>query len=220
MLWRKCFHTNSRGHLNSATQWSWQREKCDNLTFAAGPFLNIPVLNNTSFFVKGWGGCVVNDQCRKIEIQVFKDTLQYQFFELCEGDTIKVGNNRYTSAGVFTDSLKSISGCDSVLITEIVLNKSYKFNDNYQICPGDTVKVGGSRYTFSGVYTNVFKTKKGCDSIIISNISVKPTNIETINQTICEGTSITIGNVVYNSSGTFIQSQPIQMGAKTLKLST
>lgn len=206
------------GHLNSATQWSWQREKCDNLTFAAGPFLNIPVLNNTSFFVKGWGGCVVNDQCRKIDIQVFKDTLQYQFFELCEGDTIKVGNNRYTSAGVFTDSLKSISGCDSVLITEIVLNKSYKFNDNYQICPGDTVKVGGSRYTFSGVYTNVFKTKKGCDSIIISNISVKPTNIETINQTICEGTSITIGNVVYNSSGTFIQESANPNGCKDLKI--
>lgn len=208
------------GYLNSATQWSWQRNSCESITFAAGPFLNIPVQNNTSFFVKGWGGCVLNDQCKKIDIRVHKDSLRYQFIPLCEGDTLKVGNSRYTNAGVYTDSLTSVSGCDSVVVTEIVVNKTYKFTNNYQICPGDTVKVGNSIYTLNGSYTNVFKTITGCDSIIISNITVKSIKVETFNSTICEGTSITIGNVIYNSAGTFIQQSSNPDGCKDLKVIT
>lgn len=218
-----CFGENAfmqvvEGYLNDATQWSWQRDKCDNLTFAAGTFLNLKVQNNTSFFVKGWGGCVLNDECKKIDIKVFKDTLRYQFIELCEGDTVRVGTKAYTTTGVYRDSLKSVSGCDSLIITEILTKKSYKFTNNYLICPGDTVKVGNSKYTFAGTYTNVFKAITGCDSTIISIVSVKPTNIQTLNFNLCEGKSLIVDNVTYTSGGTFIQESSNPNGCKDLKI--
>ena len=77
------------GYLNNATQWSWQRNDCSSITFAAGNFLNIPVTQNTTFYIKGWGGCIINDPCKKIEIKVFKDSLRYQLVELCDGATLK-----------------------------------------------------------------------------------------------------------------------------------
>ncbi len=206
----------AEGYLNSATQWSWQRDSCNNITFASGNFLNIPVEKNTSLFVKGFGGCVVNDECKKIDIRVFTDSLKYQQIDLCQGDTIRVGNNKYTAAGVFIDSLTSVSGCDSVVVTEISLFPKYFATQSFQICPGDTVRVGNTNYTFSGTFTNVFSSVHGCDSVIVTTINVLPTIIDNAEAIICEGESITIGNETYSASGTYIQSSEGENGCEDI----
>jgi gliding motility-associated-like protein len=38
---------------------------------------------------------------------------------LCHGDSLRVGNNWYTRAGTYIDSLSTPSGCDSIVITSI-----------------------------------------------------------------------------------------------------
>ena len=193
------------GYLNDATQWSWQRDSCNSITFASGSFLNIPVPRNTTFLIKGYGGCVVNDPCKKIDIKLFKDSLVYQEVPLCEGDTLNVGSNAYTRAGVYIDSLQSTSGCDSVLVTEITLYKSYQMHQSVQICNGDTVKVGSFSYTLPGVYTSPLTTIAGCDSIITTEVTVLPSVIDFADAIICKGDSVTVGGITYNTSGTFIQ---------------
>jgi hypothetical protein len=204
------------GYLNSATQWSWQRDSCNGITFAAGNFLNIPVTQNTTFYIKGWGGCIVNDPCKTIDIRVFRDSLKYRYFEICEGDTIKVGNKAYTNVGVYVDSLKSKSGCDSVLITELFVKKRYFSAKTIQICPGDTVKVGNSKYTLAGTYTNKFTSIDGCDSTIVTTISVLPISIENFDATICDGSSIVVGNTSYNHAGNFIQKRANTNGCEDI----
>jgi len=193
------------GYLNSATQWSWQRDSCNNITFASGNFLNVLAPRNTTFFVKGFGGCVVNDECKMVDIKVFKDSLRYQYIDLCEGDTLRIGTNVYTTTGVYVDSLTSISGCDSVVFSEITVYPKFRLDQSFTICPGDTVKVGSSNYTLGGTYTNIFSTIHGCDSIINTTISVLPTIIDNVEFTICQGEIVNIGSSSYGSSGTFIQ---------------
>ena len=200
------------GYLNNATQWSWQRENCNSITFAAGNFLNIPVTKNTTFYLKGWGGCIINDTCKRIDIRVFTDSLRYQLVDLCDGDTLNIGNNKYTFPGVFVDSLKSKAGCDSVIVTEINLRNKYFASKTYQICPGDTVKVGTSRYTQAGTYTNRFSSENRCDSIIESKVSVLPITVETVESTICDGSSVVIGSTTYSVAGSYIQNRPAANG--------
>jgi hypothetical protein len=201
----KVFIQIDEGYLNDATQWSWQRDSCKSITFASGDFLNVDVERNTTFFVKGFGGCVVNDPCKKIDIKVFKDSLVYQNLNLCQGDSIIVGNNTYTFGGVFIDSLQSVSGCDSVVVTEISIFPTYSFNFTRQICNGDTVKVGNFNYTLAGTYVTPLSSIFGCDSIIRTTITVLPSNIDNVEATLCKGDSIRIENVVYKNAGVYIQ---------------
>jgi Secretion system C-terminal sorting domain len=194
------------GYLNSATQWSWQRDSCNGVTFASGDFVNVPVTENTSFYVRGFGGCVVSELCTKIDISIFTDSLEVQFFNLCEGDSIQVGNKFYKSPGIYSDILQSKSGCDSMVISEISVFPTYRRTQAFDICPGQSIRVGSSTYSLSGVYTNIFTTINGCDSVIETTIKILPTIINNVEATLCQGETITIGNVIYRSPGTYIQS--------------
>lgn len=201
----KVFIQIEEGYLNDATQWSWQRDSCSSITFASGDFLNIEVERNTTFFIKGFGGCVVNDPCKKIDISVFKDSLVYQNLDLCQGDTIFVGNNAYTFGGVFIDSLLSVSGCDSVVVTEISIHPTYNLSFTREICNGDTVKVGNFNYTLPGTYLNTLSTINGCDSLVRTTVIVLPSIIENVEAILCKGDSIKIENVIYKNAGIYIQ---------------
>jgi Secretion system C-terminal sorting domain len=194
------------GYLNSATQWSWQRESCGNVTFASGDFINVSVTENTSFYVKGSGGCVVNDLCAKVDVEIFTDSLKMLFFNFCDGDSVQVGNKFYKKSGIYSDTLKSKSGCDSVVISEISVFPKYRRAQAFDICPGQSIRVGNSSYSLSGIYTNIFSTINGCDSVIVTTIRVLPSIIDNVEATLCQGETITIGNVTYGSPGTYIQS--------------
>lgn len=208
------------GYLNDATQWSWQRNSCNNITFASGDFLNVDVKVNTTFFAKGFGGCVINDQCKSVDIKVFKDSLIYQDIDLCQGDTLRVGNSRYTSNGAYVDTLASVSGCDSVVFTEIRVLPSYRITQNVSICNGDTVKVGNFRYTLAGTYVAPLVTKQGCDSIVTTILTVLPSLIENAEGIICKGDSIIFNNIKYKDPGVYIQSSTGANGCTDLLIIT
>ena len=204
------------GYLNGATQWSWQRDSCGGITFASGDFLNLPVSRNTSFFVKGFGGCAQNDPCRKIDIKVFKDSLRYQVVNLCQGDTVKIGNSNYTAAGVFVDSLQSKSGCDSVLVTEIFMYPKYQLSQSVSICEGDSVKIGNSVFKFAGTFATTLPTVNGCDSVIVTTVNVLPSKIENAEAIICQGDSVKIRQITYYTAGTYVQTNIGPNGCKDL----
>lgn len=204
------------GYLNSATQWSWQRDSCDNITFASGTFIDQSIQSSRSYFVKGFGGCVQDDICTKVDVKVFTDSLRYQSVDLCQGDTIYIGNSKYTAPGVYIDSLISNAGCDSVLVTEInIFPKFYQVNE-YEICMGDSIVVGTVAYTLPGTYIDNFSSSNGCDSTIVTTISILPSTIDNADIILCKGDSVVIGNATYADAGTFIQSTLTANGCEDL----
>ena len=64
---------------------------------------------------------------------VFSDTL-------CSGQSVIVGSNIYDSTGVYFDTLTTVNGCDSIILTDLfVQNSSASFTINsLSICEGDT----------------------------------------------------------------------------------
>ena len=77
-------------------------------------------------------------------------------------------------------------------------------NVSTSICQGSSILLGGSAQTQSGVYTDVFITSQGCDSTVITTLTVNPTKNITVNNTICKGSSIQIGTNSYNTQGVYI----------------
>ncbi|MCG8331974.1 MAG: gliding motility-associated C-terminal domain-containing protein [Chitinophagales bacterium] len=56
-------------------------------------------------------------------------------------------------------------------------------NQSDTICAGDTYNIGGSSYTASGIYSDTFSLFMGCDSIVVTDLTVlEPISIN-INQT-------------------------------------
>ncbi|MDB5228891.1 MAG: hypothetical protein JWN78_3084 [Bacteroidota bacterium] len=135
---------------------------------------------------------------------------------ICQGGSVTVGNHTYTSSGTFTDILQTSKGCDSTVTTNLTVNPVKTTTQNRVICQGETVTVGNHTYSSSGTFTDTLRTSKGCDSIVTTNISVDPFKTTTQDPVICQGESATVGNHIYASSGTFIDTLQTSKGCDSI----
>ncbi|MBK9016267.1 MAG: hypothetical protein IPM82_20580 [Saprospiraceae bacterium] len=110
-----------------------------------------------------------------------------QQFMLCQGESVTVGNQVYSQAGVYVDTLQTPDGCDSILTTSITVYPLAFTQQNFSLCQGDSVMVGSSTYNQQGVYQDILQTWLGCDSTVTTSVIVLP--VKTLTQTIslCEG---------------------------------
>jgi gliding motility-associated-like protein len=126
-----------------------------------------------------------------------------QTIPLCNGQTIQVGTHIYTTAGTYIDSLRSRTGCDSVITTRITVGVTTLGTSNLSICEGNTIVVGNNTYTNTGTYLDTIRNSKGCDSILTTNLIVKPKQRNTINRTACDGDTIRIRNQIFTTTQNF-----------------
>lgn len=165
---------------------------------------------NITNLAAGTYTCTVTDQsnqaCVKtIEVVITEPAMivTEQKITICSGKSVKVGNKTYTTTGKYTDVLKSVKGCDSTVITDLTVTPAIVKNQEFTVCYGKSITVGTHTYNMSGTYTDMFKTKDGCDSNVVTKLTVLK-EIKT-NQTlyICKGKSVKVGNHVYTTSGTY-----------------
>src|SRR5690606_29895671 len=98
---------------------------------------------------------------------------------ICVGSSYTVGNNTYSIAGTYTDVLQSVSGCDSTIVTQLTVKPSYTVNNQQSICAGSSYIFNNHTYTVTGTYNDTLQTVLGCDSIIVTQLTVN--NLPVIN---------------------------------------
>ncbi|MFN8276894.1 MAG: gliding motility-associated C-terminal domain-containing protein [Chitinophagales bacterium] len=147
----------------------------------------------------GVNGC---DSIITTDLSVINPVLSAQSFNLCPGQSVSVGVHLYNAAGVFTDTLAAVSGCDSIITTTVTIIP-VNFSQSVDICPGQSVAVGAHVYTAAGVYTDTLAASTGCDSILVTTVNVRP--YATGNQTLvlCQGQTVSVGVHTYGATGTY-----------------
>ena len=137
-----------------------------------------------------------------IEIQQSSQPTNYS---ICDGESITVAGNVYNATGLYTDSLTSSLGCDSLVFTNLVVNSNITFTNNQTICIGETYNINGNIYDTTGIYVDSLQTIAGCDSIITTNLTILSISAGSSinNQTICIGDSIMLGTSTYFMTGTY-----------------
>lgn len=95
-----------------------------------------------------------------------------QSVSICEGDSLRVGKRHYFAAGNYVDSLISITGCDSILTTELILKPNAFSYENLHLCYADSFV--NKSYVSDGVERFYFKAANGCDSTHEVTIKVNP----------------------------------------------
>lgn len=143
-----------------------------------------------------------------------------QHISICQNDSLKVGNHFYSKNGHYIDTLKSIKGCDSIVITTLLVNTRSVDTIRKTLCAGDFIHIGNHIYTQKGNYIDTLQNVFSCDSIIYSFINIntdaKDTTIENIR--ICYGDSVKVHNQYYFTSATIIDTFKNKLGCDSLHI--
>jgi len=131
---------------------------------------------------------------------------------LCGGDSIEVAGNYYSVTGTYINTLTSQWGCDSTVILNVTAHQHSDTLLTKTICKGDSVWIGEKAFAKAGIYTEKLVNHFGCDSLVTLDLTVNPIQETFLNQTICQGDSVWIGNISYVQSGTFVQTFPNRFG--------
>ncbi|MBX7162568.1 MAG: gliding motility-associated C-terminal domain-containing protein [Saprospiraceae bacterium] len=130
-----------------------------------------------------------------------KSTLQ---FDVCEGDSLLVGNQFYSAAGIYTQKYLSSQLCDSTVYIEIsAISKSFGSNE-LTLCEGDTNWVNGITYNSVGTFSQKLKSYKNCDSILTVNVKMIPDSRAEANYTLCEGDTLWVNQSAYFKAGDYV----------------
>lgn len=153
---------------------------------------------------------------------------------ICPGDSFFVAGNWQTQAGIYTDSLETFEGCDSITNTDLIIALVYNESVNTSICSGDSIFLEGAWQSQAGVYTDNLLSIYGCDSTVVTTLSILPTDLINTNVSICGGDSIFLQgawqdqpgiytDVLSNTNGcdsTIITSLSVSIPAVSLSLDT
>lgn len=72
-----------------------------------------------------------------------------------------------------TEMIYTTDGFDTTIAqVDIVVNQSSEINLSHNICDGDSILLGGSYQNTAALYYDSLQTVQGCDSIIVSNLTV------------------------------------------------
>ena len=91
---------------------------------------------------------------------------------ICQGETYTENGFNVSEAGVYTQNLQTINGCDSVVTLTLTVNPVYSFTIDATINQGETYHGNGFEVSEAGTYTQNLQTINGCDSVIVLNLTV------------------------------------------------
>jgi hypothetical protein len=116
-------------------------------------------------------------------------------------------NNNFTGlgAGTYTVVVHSANGCEDsqdVTIDQTALNPAMYLP---QWCPGDTIFIGGDTIVSGGLHDILLPggAANGCDSLIHLNVTLLPLLQTTIQASICEGDTFSIGGKDFLIGGNY-----------------
>ena len=96
--------------------------------------------------------------------------------QICDGDSILLGGEMQTVAGVYTDSLNTVAGCDSIIMTALAI---------YTL---DTTAISNTNCdpTQIGVFEEIFIDQNGCDSTVITSVALAEADSSFLTDTTCD----------------------------------
>lgn len=156
--------------------------------------------NLNSFFPLFCGD--LSDNCITIQIEAPPDTV-FLVEQICQGDSIMVGDSIVYDAGNYVFDLESFAGCDSIVDLDLTVVNTIIDDVALTICEGDSVRVGPSIYKMQGTYTDTLQSSVGCDSIVNLDLEVLQPIITDLSELICPGDSLAVGDSIFMETGQY-----------------
>jgi gliding motility-associated-like protein len=108
---------------------------------------------------------------------------------LCDNESYSIpGYGNVNSTGTYTVQTQTVHGCDSQAVYTVVVNPAYIINTMHTICAGEQIFLDGNFRSEPGIYTDFFKSSRGCDSIVQTSLMVRqlPSGFMPADTSICD----------------------------------
>ncbi len=144
-------------------------------------------------------GC---DSILNIKLQFQSPAITDYTEVLCEGASVIINGSTYDALNPSgTETLTTVSGCDSVVNIQLTFLASVMTSINQSLCEGENIEINGTLYNANNlVGTEILTSVSGCDSIVnINLISISGISVP-FDTTICVGTSIELDGQVFDEN--------------------
>lgn len=171
-------------------------------------------------------GC---DSIFKLNLSIFTSSIDTLYETRCQGDTLFWINDTLTVSGVYTDTLHSVVGCDSIFVLYFTVQRSDSTLLFDSLCHGENYFENGFELT-AGMINQLMQTSGsdtihhqqsktnvfGCDSLILLTLHVQARDSLFLNGSICEGEEYIIQDDTLTTTGTFYIPIPAQNGCDSI----
>lgn len=160
---------------------------CDNQTYTLA---NGDVVNTTNIYTRTVPSVVTGcDSIVVVNLTVNPTYNNTVSATICSNETYTLANGTVvTAAGPYTVTVPSVANCDSTVTVNLTVLPAQLFNVSASICADEDYTLpDGTVVTAANTYTNTFTAANGCDSTIVTVLSVKPVFTSTQNPVICDG---------------------------------
>jgi hypothetical protein len=184
-----CSNTNATlsipsGSINDAATWNWYLGSCGGTLAGMGSSISITPTINTTYYVRGEGGCAGTSSCAAITVSV----------KTVPSNTAAISGSTLLCQG--TNQIYSV--------TSIAGATSYSWT-----LPGgwtgasttNTILVNAA--TTSGTLQIKALNNCGSSNAATKIITINPTVTAVQNKTLCSGQALTVGTSTYTSNGTY-----------------
>lgn len=133
-------------------------------------------------------GC---DSVEVLQLNVEPLVLSNRQYEICEGTTFTLNGQEFNTAGSYTLTLPSNTGCDTLLTFELTFSDRIQKTENYALCPGDSIHIHDQ--WISQPQTLQYTLEEGgCITEITANVTLLPQDTSSLSELLCPGDSIFI----------------------------
>ncbi|MEZ5647520.1 MAG: hypothetical protein R3E60_00830 [Alphaproteobacteria bacterium] len=108
------------------------------------------------------GGC---DSIVTLTLTVYPRPVTEWHVDICEGSAYVFGGDTLSESGVYIDTLKTVHGCDSILVLSLKTVQYFETPLQAAICSGEAYTFGGMAPTGKRHLHGYFDAAGGCDSI-------------------------------------------------------
>ncbi|MEM9819739.1 MAG: hypothetical protein AAF985_01650, partial [Bacteroidota bacterium] len=143
------------------------------------------------------------DSLVRLDLTVRDSLLTNLTDTICFGESVTIGTQQFGTTGIYDLRLDAFAQCDSFIQLNLTVIDPINTPLMETICSGDTLFVGDTILTTSGMYELVLESFQGCDSTVRVDLMVAPSIQTNVQRTICQGDVVAIGDSIYNNTGLF-----------------
>jgi len=115
-------------------------------------------------------GC---DSIAKLILKVNLSTSANTTASVCASELPYVWNGTtYTTSGTYTKTMTNVFGDNVIVTLNLNVYATSNMSQRIQLFSGEKYSINGHEYDQAGIYTDILKTINGCDSVIVSDISI------------------------------------------------
>jgi gliding motility-associated-like protein len=127
---------------------------------------------------------------KSFNVSIQQATTTAKNVRICQGQTHELPSKKVVNTeGVYRDTLKTKSGCDSIIVTTLAIDKPTVTNMNVAVCNGIYALPSGRIVNGTGIYRDTTRDANGCFQLYDVTVKVGSNISTTTFLTLCEGQS-------------------------------